>query len=408
MNTMVLEQGQGQGQGQEQTILSVITENEKLSIIDEIICGRELKFQYINGDKLFELLKTKGFDEINLHYIDILKYNYNLILTQIANFYPDIKINKFENSPCANECTNFNIDSTYKYGIYLVLTKEDKSYEYGFDFFSSSVENQENKYEHSKILLDNYEYFYSEDICSNDDILHYLDETLFKLMVSICSIKDDEYKLAEILFAKTNKDKMEPKQLAKELGYFLKIINLKKENAINLEDLFDDLQLVNDETEKKISFSGFIKIIGSICENNKIKFDNNQKDINFEIFELFLLNNNNISSRVLMFYKSSYQKSSTLLMQSLKLIIQLTNEINMRKKFFSRYISFLIEFKLGDYKKSNIFDNVYLEKINDKKELFEKLFNKINTYCEKNKHNEDKLDEIKTDFDLLYDEMFNV
>ena len=107
-------------------------------------------------------------------------------------------------------------------------------------------------------------------------------------------------------------------------------------------------------------------------------------------------------------YKDVYQQSMNVLMQSLKLIIQLTNEMNMRKKFFSRYISFLIEYKLRDYKNQNIFNKIYLEKINNKKELFEKLFNQINAYCNKNKHNEDKLDKIKSDFDLLYDEMFNV
>jgi hypothetical protein len=393
---------------QEQTFFSVITEQEQKSITDEIICGRELKFNYINGDKLFELMDTKGIEKKNLRYIDILKYNYNQIFSQIVSYFPDIKINKFENSPCANECVNFNIDTTYKYGIYIVLAKEEKSFEYGFDFFSSSVENQENKYEHSKILLDNYEYFYSEDISSNKDIKRYLDETLFKLMVAICSITDDEYKLAEILFAKTNKDKLTPKQLAKELGYFLKIINWKKVDCIDLEDLYDDLELVNDETEEKITLKEFKKIIKTMCEKNEIKFDAKQKDLSFEIFELFLLNNNNMNSRALTFYKKSYQQSLNMLMQSLKLIIQLTNEMNMRKKFFSRYISFLIEYKLSDYKNQNIFNKIYLEKINDKKELFEKLFNQINAYCNKNKHNEDKLDKIKSDFDLLYDEIFNV
>ena len=393
---------------EEQTFFSVITEHELKSITDEIICGRELKFNYINGDKLFELIDTKGIERENLRYIDILKYNYNQIFSQIVSYFPNIKINKFENSPCANECVNFEINSAYRYGMYLVLAKEEKNFEYGFDFFSSSAENQENKYEHSKILLDNYEYFYSEDISSNEDIKYYLDETLFKIMVAICSITDDEYKLAEILFAKINKDKMTPKQLAKELGYFLKIINWKKIDKIDLEDLFHSLILIDNKSEEEITSKEFKKIIKIICDDNKIKFDIKQKDISFEIFELFLLNHNNLSSRDLMLYKSSYQKSMSLLMQSLKLIIQLTNEMNMRKKFFSRYISFLIEFKLGDYKNQNMFNNIYLEKINKKKELFEKLSKKINIYCEKNKHNEDKLDEINIDFDLLYDEMFNV
>lgn len=396
---------------QEQSFISIITEQEKLSITDEIIFGKELKFNYINGDKLFELLNSKGISKenlMNLSYLDILKHNYNQIFLQIATYFPDVKINKFFNSPCVNECENFNIDSTYKYGIYLVLSKEDKTFEYGFDFFSSISDDQYNKYEHSKILLDNYEYFYSEDINSNEDIKYYLGETIFKLLVAICSIKDDEYKLAEILFAKTNKEKMTQKILIKELGYFIKVINWKKLNEINLEELYDNLQLVDNKTEEEISFKEFKKIIKTICDKWEIKFDIKQKDISYEIFESFLINNIDLSSRNMMFYKKIYQQSMSLLMQSLKLIIQLTNEMNMRKKFISRYISFLIEFKLGDYKKNDVFNKIYLDKINNKKNLFENLFNQINNYCDKNKHNEDKLDKIKFDFDLLYDDVFTV
>lgn len=397
---------------QEQNTFSVITEQEQKSITDEIICGRELKFNYINGDKFFELMDTKGIEKeklINLCHMDILKYNYEQIFVQIASYFPNVKINKFENSPCANECTNFNIDTAYKYEFYVVLAKEEKNFEYGSDFFSSGAENQENKYEHSKILLDNYEYFYSEDINSNEDIKYYLDETLFKFMVAICSITDDEYKLAEILFAKTNKDKLTPRELAKELGYFLKIINWKKVNYIDLEELYDDLELVNDEINEKITLKEFKKIIKTICEKHNVNFNTKQENINFDIFEKIILHmNSNYTSYTLDTYKDVYQQSINMLMQSLKLIIQLTNEMNMRKKFFSRYISFLIEYKLGDYKNQNIFNKIYLEKINDKKEMFEKLFNQINAYCNKNTHNKDKLDKIKTDFDLLYDEVFNV
>lgn len=390
-------------------IFTVITEQERTSITDEIICGKTLKFKYINSDKLIELIDSKNILKEKLSHLDILKYNYNQIFTQIVDYFPDIKINKFENSPCGNECSNFNIDSTYKYDIYVVLTKEDKSFEYGFDFFPFSSDNEENKYEHSKILLDNYEYFYSEDISSNEDIKYYLNETLFKLMVAICSIRDDEYKLAEILFTRVNKDNLSSKQLLKKLGYFIRVIKWKKINDIDLEELYNDLMLINNQCGEEITLKEFKKVIKSICDKYTIKFDNKQKNIDFDIFEKIILHMNSIyTSEILDFYKDIYQQSMSMLMQSLKLIIQLTNEINMRKKFFSRYISFLIEYKLGDYKNQNIFNKIYLDKINNKKELFEKLFNEINEYCKKNEHNEDKLDKIKFDFDLLYDDMYNV
>lgn len=390
---------------QEKTFFSVITKQEQKSITDEIVCGRELKFNYINGDKLFKLMETKSIEKENLRYIDILKYNYNQIFLQIAEYFPDIKINKFNNCPCANELVNFEIESCYQYDIYLVLAQGNKTYEYGFDFFDSLNDCPQNKYEHSKTLLDNYEYFLAEDLNSNEDVKYCLNETLFKLMIAICTIKDDEYKLAEILFVKINKDNMSEKILLKELGYFLKIINWKKLDLIVLEDLYDNLELKN--IEERITIKEFKKIIKTICDDCEIKFDVKQKDISFEIFELFLLNDNGLSSRNLMFYKTSYQKSMSILMQSLKLIIQLTKEMNMRKKFVSRYIQYIIEFKLCDYKNKNILNNIYKREIGEKKYLFYKMEEQINEYYDKNTHNENKLKKIMKDFKLLCENVFD-
>lgn len=390
-------------------IISSFSEQEIKSVQDEIICGKNIKFNYINIDKLIDLLKSKNISTIDLYHIDILKYNYNNIILQLADYFPDVKISKFENSPCVSECENFNIDSTYKYDIYLVLSKEDKLYEYGFDFFESIEDNPENKFSHSKILLDNYEYFYSMDISSNADIVNYLNDTIFGLLIAICSMKNDEYKLAEILYTKLNKDKMTPKQLEKELEYFIKIINWKKLDTIDLNDLYFNLMLINNETEEEISFKGFKKIIKNICDKFEIKFNIKQTNIDFDIFEkIILYMNTNYASEILDFYKDTYQKSMSMLMESLKLIIKLTSEMNIRKKFFARYITFLIEYKLSDYKNQYILNKIYLEKINDKKKLFEKLLEQINTYYEKNKHNEDELDKINFNFSSLYDNLFNI
>jgi hypothetical protein len=97
-----------------------------------------------------------------------------------------------------------------------------------------------------------------------------------------------------------------------------------------------------------------------------------------------------------------------MLMDSLKIIIELVKEINMKKTFTPNYINNLIEFHLDEYKEQNVIDKIYYKKINEKKILFENLFNDINTYCDKNKHDEDNLDKIKSDFDLLYDDVFNI
>ena len=67
---------QNQNQNQNQPINLTITDQEIKSIQDEIICGKEIKFNYLNVDKLINLLYTKNISKDNLNYMDILKYNY--------------------------------------------------------------------------------------------------------------------------------------------------------------------------------------------------------------------------------------------------------------------------------------------------------------------------------------------
>lgn len=341
-------------ESEELFVPGVLTEY-KNKITDEIICGLELKFNYINIDKLSFELDSKKIKKNNLTHISMLKYNFEEIISQLEKYFPDIEFNKFYNSPCANECVNFNYDSTYKYSIYLVLSKDDKKFEYGYDYLLNLNDENPNKYEHSKFLLDDYEYFLEEDIGSNEDIKHYLENSLFKLLTAICAINGDECKLAEILFVKLNGETMEKKQLLKSMGYFLKIINLKKKNFINLEDLCDNLQLIDNQTEKQIDLKQFKKIIKKMTDEYEMKFNIKQQNISFDIFEIFLLNNGNYNSTMLMYYRKSYQQAMNMLLESLKIIIQMINGINQRKKYISRYIEYLIEFKLDDYKNQDIF-----------------------------------------------------
>lgn len=397
---------------QEQTFFSAITEQELKSITDEIVCGKKLKFEYLNSDKLFKLVEEKKLDKenpINLCHMDILQYNLNKIIGQIMNFFPDVKIKKYIKSPCATECKIKQEEFTYKYDLYTVMTKDDKIYEYAYDFFPNLSTVPENKYSHSKTLLDDYQYYISEDINSNKDVERYLNLNLFKLLTAICALNNDEYQLAEILFVQSNKDNKTQKQIMKELGYFLRIINWKKSNEIDIEDLFDECMFTDKETGETISFKKFTKTVNLICDKNDVKYDMKNKISSFEIFEEIVFNiNEYFESSTISQYKMVYKKAMKILMDSLVIIIELIKEINKKKTFTPDYINNLIEFHLNEYKYSNVVENIYREKINEKKMLFENLMNEINSYCDKNKHNEDKLDKIRNDFDLLYDNVFSV
>ena len=350
-------------------------------VLEEIMYGKKIIFNYMNGDKLIKLLDSKNIARENLSFLDMLKYNFDKIIIQLEDIFQDIKINKFVNSSCMSECKIKKQEYTYKYDIYLVLSKDDKIYEYGFDFISELSDIPENKYSHSKTLLDNYEYFAKDDVQTNEDIKYYLNETLFRLLIAICALKDDEYQLAEIMFVKTNCENKSTKQILKDLGYFLRIINWKKSNSIMIEDLYDELMLTDNKTNETINFKKFTKTLNLICEKNEVKYNPTNKTISFDIFEEIVLNiNEYYESSVMSQYKLVYKKAMNMLMNSLKIIIQMVKEINMKKKFTPYYINNLIMFHLDEYIDQNSINLIYHNKINKKKILFENLSNDINNY----------------------------
>ena len=342
-------------------------------ITDEIIYGKKLRLNYINLNK-YNLLKNKHIKLLNS--LELLKYNIINSINQLVKYYSDINFNLYLNSPCAMECKIKKQEFTYNYGIFLIIYKDNKYYEYGYDFVENLNEITDSKYNDSKILLDNYKYFLLEDILTNEDIVYYMNNILFELLTTICALKDDEYNLAEIMFVKLNIDNINnnninnninnnnnQKRILKELDYFNKIINWKKINSINLEELYDNLQLIDEKNEENINYKKFINIINDICETCEINFDKKEKTITFEIFEAFILNlKNNYNSDIIIFYKRTYQHAMNILMESLKMIINLINKINLKKYHICDYINNFILFHLNEYKD---------DKINDKK-IFDK------------------------------------
>lgn len=344
----------------------IITEQEKKNIADEIIMCKKIKINYINHDKLVMFLGLTNIIINEITPFATFKYNVIELINQLKTYYTDIIFTIEINSPCVNECKILQPQYTYNYDIYLKMEKNNKKFDYGFDFFFDINEdsNNRNKYTESKILLDSYEYYIEEDIKTHVDIKNYLYDISFKLLTTISTLEDNEYMLAENIFVKSCGENKTNKQILKELGYFSKIIEWKKSNLIDVEELFDELRLKDDKTEEQIDKKIFLKIINDICCKNQISFSTKQKNINYDIFEILLLNiSSNYNSPSLLQYKNVYLKAIKMLMESLKIIINMVNEINMKKTFTPEYINSLIMFHLDEFRDPNVIDNFIKKKI---------------------------------------------
>lgn len=391
--------------------IPIISAKEAKGMEEEIICGKRLKFNYINGDKFFSLIKNKNTGIQNkFTHMDILRYNFNQIISQLVNYFPEIKIIKFDNTSCVTECKIKQEQYAYKYDIYLVLNKDDKIYEYGFDFFTSLSDMPENKFTHSKTLLDDYIFYLSEDISSNTDIKYHLNEVLFKLLTTICAIQDDEYQLAEILYVKSNQENKTYKQIIKDLSYFLRIINWKKEDKIDLEDLYDECMFIDKKINKSISYEKFKETLSKICCKNNVKYNIDNKIIYFELFEEIILNiSEHYQSSIIDNYKIVYKKAIKLLMESLKIIISMVKEINRKKTFTPEYINNLIMFHMDEYINQKPINEIYNKRINKFKNFFEEILEDCDN-CDyfnvDEEYEENKFSEIKQKLNILYSNIY--
>jgi hypothetical protein len=343
----------------------------------------------------------------NLNSLELLSFNIVKVIVQLSNHFDDITFNLYFNSPCKTECDIKDFVHTHKYHMYLEITQKDKSYQFGFDFVTGSEQISESKYNDSKILLDSYDYFILDDIENNDDVKKYLSDIVYKILTSVCSIKNDEYYLAEVLFAKLRQDSnISYKKLLKELKHFNKIITWKKNDSIDIEDLFDILQLVDIKSEKTIGLKKFKSLLGEICEKLCLTFDSEEKTINFEIFQLVLLKlSSDYSSDILDDYKNVYHRVMYMLMEALKQINKLTADNNYRKKSLPIYMNNFMSEHIDELENKILLNKIYSTKANREKELFDKISDDLTIYCEDNVHDEEKLHMIYFDFKKLCDKM---
>lgn len=83
---------------------------------------------------------------------------------------------------------------------------------------------------------------------------------------------------------------------------------------------------------KTVTFKKFKKTLKLICEKDEIEYNIENDTIGFNVFEEIVMNiNEYFDSSTITQYKLIYKKAMNMLMDSLKIIIQLVKEINMKK-----------------------------------------------------------------------------
>ena len=390
--------------------LNNLSLNKQDDYINKITYGKKYEFTYIDYHKIiFDLQKINDADYVDL-IKKIFKLNLKMITEQFEKYFQEIKFNIQFDCPSLNECKIKQLEYTYKYNVYVRLSKDNNYYECGFDLIQELEQISNDKFYDSKIILDYYEYFIQGDPGSNSDNKYsdYLNDCIFELFKISCTMSKDEYLLAEIMFSNfIIKSELTEKEKKIKMEYFRKIIYAIKSDKINLTDLFDELVPRDAKTGDDLSYDKFIKLIEKKC--GEIKYINlSEQIVNFKTFEKIILKLDSKYSPKIEFYWDVFSDAKNTLMDALRMIIELVSKFNTTKKYIPVYIDNLILHHLNEFHNSYAIERIYSKKIIDEKPLLNDILDEITKYSETNQniHNKDLLDSIYSNIETLYEKFF--
>lgn len=314
--------------------------------IGTINYGNELEFNYINFQNI-NLFKS----HITLQ--QIFKFNMFLIISKLSEHFKNTNIKLTFDNASRNELILKDIDTTIKHDIYISFNQEDKYFECGFDFVKKKKHFDEYKYVSSMVNLDYYKYF-DEDV---DKINTFIEDIIYRLLTILCSLNNDEFKLAEILFIKSNRNLLDS---IEHVEIYKQIITGKKNKFVNFYEMYEKLSPINPETGKDLDYNEFIIYIqDKILDGRKMNITNNNILL-WEDFEWIILNLDKNIGFIIEHYKNIYIQSINTVILALKTIIELTQQINKTKKNIPQYVNQLLSKDI-----INLADKELLENIKD-------------------------------------------
>lgn len=338
-----------------------IVDNE--SNIKTIFFGKNYEFKYIdlkNSTIILNHDESSYYSKKN-----IFKFNLLIIIDYLKNYFEQIDIKIFFDHPSRNEQLIKKEGEGFKHNIYIQINKFEKYFDCGIDlierntFLSDEYDSGYYKYISSIVNLDYYKYF-QEDTDNYDD---FIKDIIYRLLIILCSINKDEFTLAIILFSCSEfKSNLESSNIKRDCEIFRKVIYAKRDNKINLKDWFEEIIPLDPDDGKELEWDNFVKYIKTIVY--KFNFIDENYNISYDTFEKIILKINSELSIKIDYYKMIYQKTVNLVIESLKLIMDLIESSNKTKKYIPQYINYL----LSDIVKYH--DNEILEKIFDELDIY--------------------------------------
>ena len=308
------------------------------SLINSLKFSSDYEFTYYDLDKI-------DCDKIKVRPENIFKLNFLIIIKILEKYFKNIKFKISFEAAGENDKSIKKPSATFKHDIYIIIFDDDDNYyDFGLEYFETIHDRIKDDDKELSSLVNLDSYFYYEEKSKNYNI--FMQETIHSIITSICSLIDEPYILSKINYFNNYKNS---KTLKIDTELFNQIINWKKNDLVDFEKFFNDLQPKNQLTDKFFSINEFLEFI-----NNEYNIDINFVNDNFlcdykYFINVIVLVDNNCSDKI-QHYLKIYTRTMDILINSQKQIISFIKKTNNNKKFIPRYLQNFLRLHIQNYK----------------------------------------------------------
>jgi hypothetical protein len=298
--------------------------------INNIEFGNKIVFNIFD----INLIKLK---RLKIRPETIFKINLIAVKCQLLNIFKQRVINigvLFEETS-KNQLVIHKSKNHYKHDVIIKIFNDKTEYEIGLEYNEKNSHNNTRQINNDNSRNINSEMFFDLFLSYNESSNNYYEfmrELIYELIVIICSLSNDKYFLAKILYLKNKTNTTQTRE--DDFDLFL---NWKKINVINLENLYNIMIPRHDD--------GFEYSQDDYIEHLIDDFDLsiNKKECDYDTFIQILNNESNDCSQKILDYRTMLSTVSNKLTDASDEIIKLMKKINEKTQLLIPYTEEMIK-----------------------------------------------------------------
>jgi hypothetical protein len=293
----------------------------------------------------------KIYDDDNIRQENIFKLNYYNIVEYLKKYFPNVDISIYFEKPTFIDKELKKPHTTYKHDVIInIKPKSDENnkniFELVFEYFEK-IHNRfidDDKRISTNLFSDEYYVF---DV-NTDNMDKFIKETIYSMIQIICACSNDKYELAKILYFNEN---YKSKNIKKDVEFFNKIVDIKKNNKFNFKKFFDECDAINLETEEEFTdYVEFKKYINEIYDI-EIKLDKKNFCDSYIFDKIIMYINKDISqTEIIAKYKDMYMQSIDKLFVATEKILEIIRKQRNKRLQLPDFVKNIQKFHVNNLK----------------------------------------------------------